>query len=60
MERKLRASAAGFPEHVIQRGNDRQEVFCNEDDIIAGRLALFDTDPFIPHKNAKLCTLHNT
>jgi len=47
MERKLRASVAGVPEHVIQRGNNRQVVFCNEDDIKAGRLALFDTDPFI-------------
>jgi len=46
MARKLRASAAGVPEHVIQRGNNRQVVFCKEDDIKAGRLALFDTDPF--------------
>jgi len=35
MARKLRASAAGIPEHVIQRGNDRQVVFCNEDDMQA-------------------------
>jgi|TARA_R110002111_G_scaffold29631_6_gene61905 REP element-mobilizing transposase RayT len=47
MERKLRASAAGVPEHIIQRGNNRQVVFCNEDDIKAGRLALFDTLLFL-------------
>jgi putative transposase len=35
MARKLRASAAGVPEHVIQRGNNRQVVFCNEDDMKA-------------------------
>jgi putative transposase len=35
MARKLRASAAGVSEHVIQRGNNRQVVFCNEDDMKA-------------------------
>jgi putative transposase len=35
MARKLRASAASVPEHIIQRGNNRQVVFCNEEDIKA-------------------------
>jgi putative transposase len=35
MARKLRASAAGVSEHVIQRGNNRQVVFCNKDDMKA-------------------------
>jgi putative transposase len=32
---KLRASAAGVSEHVIHRGNNRQVVFGNEDDMKA-------------------------
>ena len=33
MPRKPRASAAGVPEHVIQRGNNRQVIFACEDDM---------------------------
>ncbi|WP_281558490.1 transposase [Thalassomonas sp. RHCl1] len=32
MPRKPRASAAGVPEHVIQRGNNRQVIFANEEE----------------------------
>ena len=32
MPRKPRASAAGVPEHVIQRGNNRQVIFVNEEE----------------------------
>jgi putative transposase len=32
MARKLRASATGVPEHVIQRGNNRQVSFFYEQD----------------------------
>jgi len=52
MARKLRVSAAGVPEHVIHRGNNRQVVFCNEDEMKAGKLALFDSDPFIAVRQA--------
>jgi putative transposase len=30
MPRKLRASAVGVAEHIIQRGNNRQICFANE------------------------------
>ena len=33
MPRKPRASAAGVPEHIIQRGNNRQVIFACEDDM---------------------------
>lgn len=33
MARKLRASTAGVPEHIIQRGNNRQIVFASEADM---------------------------
>jgi putative transposase len=35
MPRKLRVSVAGVAEHVIQRGNNRQAIFGNEDDMRA-------------------------
>ncbi|MGJ8682192.1 transposase [Paraglaciecola sp.] len=35
MPRKPRASAAGVPEHVIQRGNNRQVIFADEEDMKA-------------------------
>ena len=35
MPRKLRVSLAGVPEHVIQRGNNRQIIFANEEDMQA-------------------------
>jgi len=35
MARKHRASAAGIAEHVIQRGNNRQVIFANKDDMAA-------------------------
>lgn len=35
MPRKPRASIAGVPEHVIQRGNNRQVIFTSEDDMKA-------------------------
>ncbi|WP_077338231.1 hypothetical protein [Pseudocolwellia agarivorans] len=33
MPRKLRVSLANVAEHVIQRGNNRQAIFANEDDM---------------------------
>jgi len=35
MARKLRVSSAGVPEHVIQRGNNRQIVFGGENEMKA-------------------------
>ncbi|WP_077338233.1 transposase [Pseudocolwellia agarivorans] len=35
MPRKLRVSLANVAEHVIQRGNNRQAIFANEDDMKA-------------------------
>ncbi len=35
MPRKPRASAAGVPEHIIQRGNNRQVTFTSEEDMKA-------------------------
>ena len=35
MPRKPRASAAGIAEHIIQRGNNRQVIFANEEDMEA-------------------------
>ena len=33
MPRKPRVSIAGVAEHVIQRGNNRQVIFANEEDM---------------------------
>ncbi|WP_341502514.1 hypothetical protein [Gallaecimonas sp. GXIMD4217] len=35
MPRKPRTSVAGVPEHVIQRGNNRQAIFASDDDMKA-------------------------
>ncbi|WP_363700131.1 transposase [Shewanella sp. CG12_big_fil_rev_8_21_14_0_65_47_15] len=35
MPRKPRVSLAGVPEHVIQRGNNRQVIFACDDDMKA-------------------------
>jgi len=52
MPRKLRVSLAGVPEHVIQRGNNRQIIFANEEDMQAYvtpyvRLCLLITSPVV-------------
>ena len=35
MARLPRLNPIGIPEHVIQRGNNRQACFCSEQDLIA-------------------------
>ena len=35
MPRKPRVSLAGVPEHLIQRGNNRQVVFASDEDMKA-------------------------
>jgi len=35
MARRLRVSSAGVPEHLIQRGNNRQAKFACEEDMQA-------------------------
>jgi hypothetical protein len=35
MARRLRVSSAGVPEHLIQRGNNRQATFACEEDMQA-------------------------
>jgi putative transposase len=35
MARRLRVSSAGVPEHIIQRGNNRQATFACEEDMQA-------------------------
>ena len=35
MARRLRVSSAGVPEHLIQRGNNRQAIFACEEDMQA-------------------------
>ena len=35
MARKHRVSSASLPEHLIKRGNNRQAIFCCEEDIRA-------------------------
>jgi putative transposase len=42
MPRKPRVSLAGVPEHIIQRGNNRQSIFTCDDDMTAYRTWLKD------------------